>query len=71
MESLPDKFEIAARTWAAEDGILDEARKLERQHNLDPNLRQDLEDATKEGDKDAYYAAMARFLEALREAREQ
>lgn len=63
-----DDFELHRRKWAAEDGILKAARKLERQHDLEAHLLEDLENASKEGDDDSYYLAMHRFLEALNEA---
>ncbi len=69
-DDLPvDDFELHARKWAAEDGLLKHARELEEVHGLDPRLRHDLEEAFGEDDADAWRAPFVRFLEALVEAR--
>lgn len=65
-----DEFEIAGRTWAAQDRILAELLRLEKGHGLEPVLRENVHEAFLEGDNDAYNLALAEFLEALREARE-
>lgn len=72
MEFRPprDAFEYHLRLWGAQEGILTSARRLVEEYDLDPGLLDDLEDAIREGDEDARDRALARFVEALEEAKE-
>ena len=62
-------FEIKARRYAAQEGIIDKSRVLAQQYDLDPGLLDDLEDAHRKEDRDAFHEAEARFLKALAKAR--
>ncbi len=67
MVEVPDRFEIAARTWAANDGIARAVRRLVESYDLDPALAEAVEDASSTDDREAMYVALADFLEALQE----
>lgn len=68
MEEISDRFEVALRTWVANDGIVRELRRLANQGGLDSALVEAVEDALQADDREAYYEALDDFLRALREA---
>lgn len=69
--SLPaDDFELYARKWTAEDGILRDARRIEEDLGLHPDLVDAVEKAIRDDDRGAWWAAMADFVEAVREAKD-
>lgn len=63
-----DEFEIAKKNWVSEDRMLAAFEQLEKAHDLDPTLRENVREAFAEGDKAAQGLALAEFMEALNEA---
>jgi hypothetical protein len=77
--NLPkDDFEVHARAWTAQERILEAVSEVVEEHGLDPRLFEDIRDAynsghalgSEEGEQ-AQDLALARFLEAFREARQE
>ena len=68
MEGTPDRFDVALRTWVAEDRIVRDARRLTEQHGLDPALVEDVEEGFRGDDPNTQYEALTAFLVALRVA---
>ena len=66
-----DRDEIAARRWAPQEGIIEHAGALARSYGLDPGFVEDLRDAYTRQDRAAWDDALARFLEALAEAKRE
>lgn len=65
-----DDFELHARKWTADERILREARAIEEQLGLHPDLLDAVEEAIRADDQGAVRIAFARFLEAAVEARD-
>lgn len=63
-----DDFELHARKWAADEGILRDARALEELLGLHPDLADAIEEAIRADDRDAWWSAAADLFEAVREA---
>ena len=63
------RFEIAARTWAAQERIIKTAHALTEHYDLDPPLVEDLEDAHRRQDSEDWDTAVLRFMEALAQAK--
>jgi hypothetical protein len=60
-------LELHARRWAAQSRIVEQAHLCTGLFDLDPVLARHLEDAYREQDMDAFYAAFAELLEAVSE----
>jgi hypothetical protein len=66
-EHAPDKFEIVARKWTAQEGLVESAREFEELYDLDPALVEGLEEAIREDDVDLILEALVTLLRAVRE----
>ena len=67
-EHTPDEFGIALLRWGAQEGLLERARLLEEQWDLDPELREALEEAIREDDIALIMGALANLWRAVGEA---
>ncbi len=63
------RFEIAARTWAAQERTVAGIRALAEQDDIATELVEAVEEAVRRQDYGEYLEAIGAFLQALREAR--
>jgi hypothetical protein len=67
--SLGDELEIKLRTWAAEERMVEIARRLTEQYDLDPSLVEDLEDAHRRGVSEDWLTSLDLLLRAAVKAK--
>jgi hypothetical protein len=69
-EHVPDRFELAARKWAAQEGILETCAEFVAHFDLDAELLENAREAYMSGDTWEFLEAIVAVLEAVQEARE-
>lgn len=66
-----DDFELHARKWSAEDRIVQCAWRQQEEHGFDPGLVEDLEEAVRDDDREAFDIALANLFDQVEENQEE